>query len=156
MVTLDRFQTCKILVILGLLVFILSSCGLRDRNRPIGFMKIGKISNFTQSETYLPEPRLVLRRDEGGFYVMSTMCTYDVSTLKRVMENGQYFFQSEETTSRYDNFGKVLKGPATRNLPYFKLILDYGDNPRVKDTLYVEIGIDKNPSWRLKVPAQKR
>lgn len=80
---------------------------------------------------------------------MSTMCTYDLTYLKRKQVDGQTLYVSEYTDSKYDLQGNVVSGPAIAALPYYQLKLDAGEYGGPKDTLYVYIGKTVPPEWRL-------
>ncbi|MBX7139312.1 MAG: Rieske 2Fe-2S domain-containing protein [Oligoflexia bacterium] len=125
-------------------------CRERIQTRPIGWMHLGLLKDLLAEETYMPEKRLLLRRDAGGFYIMSTECTYDLARLVRRPGGDGYIFVSPYNGSEYDYQGKVLKGPAVANLPYYVLRLDSSTYGGPKDTLFVQIGVEKPVDWRLK------
>jgi Rieske Fe-S protein len=105
-----------------------------------------------QPVQYLDDTGLLLRRDEGGWYAMSTLCTKDLSVLQRKETPNGTILASTFTTSTYALDGHVLTGPATKNLEYYELFIDQGVADGPKDTLYARIGKFKPASWRLKVP----
>jgi len=142
-----------LLTIAGIaLCLIHSGCQSSVRKRPPGWLKLGKASEYTQAETYLPEKRLLLRKDERGFSVMSTECTHDLSGLvPKKTDHGVVFF-SEYSDSQYAEDGKVLHGPAVADLPYFELRLDESVYGGPKDSLYVQIDKEVPKEWRLPYP----
>lgn len=138
----------KISLMLLVISLVLSGCHDQVRKRPIGWMRLGPLKDFLAEETYLSEQRLMVRRDSAGFSVMSTMCTYDLSALRRVVTGDTYIWTSTLTDSKYHADGTVLSGPATAALPYYELRIDALVHGGPVDTLYVQIGIEKDKSWR--------
>lgn len=133
-------------------VVALAVAGCADgRKRPPGYLRLGHISKLLGRATDLKDFDLILRRDEGGLSVMSTDCTYDLSRLVLRKVDGKLILVSTLSSSTYDLDGKVLSGPAKVNLPYYELRFDAGvyDGPR--DTLYVYVGREVSPDWRLPV-----
>jgi Rieske Fe-S protein len=121
-------------------------------DRPYGYVRLGKISDLARAETYLEKDALLLRMDAGGFYIMSTECTYDLSNLKPERQaNGEAVWVSSYTSSKYDSQGRVISGPARENLPYYLLEANNSVVGGPVDTLYARIGYKKSPDWRLKV-----
>lgn len=142
------FLTVSLLFIL----FVLTGCEHKGLERPYGYIKLGKIDQFTGRRTFLTRDRLVIRRDEQGLYVMSTLCTYDLSPLVPQTTAHGIRFVSQYSTSTYDISGVVLRGPAQVSLPYYELRLASEDETGVRNTLYVYIGKQVSPSWRLAMP----
>jgi len=104
--------------------------------------------DLTQEETDLNDLRLVVRRDVGGFSVMSTLCTYDLSPLVKQEIEGKVVWTSTLSTSTYSQDGKVLKGPATYPLPYFNIQIDSSVPRGQLDLIFAEVGKEKPQSWR--------
>ena len=127
----------------------LSSCDTGYQRRPIGWYKLGKAKELQAAETFFDEKLLLLKHDQRGFSVMSTACTYDLSPLilRDAPQGG--VFVSRYSESQYDREGKVLKGPAHVDLPYYELSIDAGVAGGPKDTLYVQVGVEKPREWRL-------
>lgn|GEM_PF-1389103 len=136
-------------LLLSSAVIALVSCFDQVRERPVGWMRLGPVKDMLADETYLSTERLMIRRDSVGFSAMSTMCTYDLSALRRINTGNTYIWSSTHTTSKYSATGKVLEGPATAPLPYYYLRLDSKLHGGPIDTLYVQIGIERDPEWRL-------
>ncbi len=131
----------------------LCACEPAVRDRPYGEIRLGKFTELMDSEMQIPRAEILLRRDERGWYAMSLLCTKDLSILKRKTgPNGDYW-ASQYTDSTYSLDGKVLTGPAIKNLPYYELYIDQGLPDKPRDTLYVRIGNETTPDWRLPVPA---
>ncbi|MBN8551203.1 MAG: hypothetical protein J0M12_17960 [Deltaproteobacteria bacterium] len=138
------------LILLGLL----SACEPAVRDRPFGDLRLGLAKDLLGDWNFLEQDAILLRRDARGWYAMSTMCTKDLSMLVLQGSSGEQILASRYTTSRYAIDGKVLSGPAVKDLPYYELSLDQGTYGGAKDTLYVRIGKEKPKDWRLPVPAQ--
>lgn len=137
------------LLLIGVLVC-LWGCEGGVKKRPFGAFRLGNSNELSAPETDLNQYGLVLRRDEGGWFVMSTYCTYDLSHLKRVQTKDGFVYVSDYNESRYAADGTVLNGPAKAPLPYYKLRLEPGEYGGPKDTLYVEVGQEVGREWRLK------
>lgn len=150
---LAKRRLLSLTVFLSVLLFIPSVCEHKGLERPYGYIKLGKIDQFTGRRTFLTRDRLLIRRDEQGLYVMSTLCTYDLSPLVPQTTAHGIRFISQYSTSTYDISGVVLRGPAQVSLPYYELRVASEDETGVRDTLYVYIGKQVSPSWRLSMPA---
>jgi nitrite reductase/ring-hydroxylating ferredoxin subunit len=133
-----------------LLALSLAACEPGVRKRPVGWMRVGPVKDFLQPEVFLPDKRLMVRRDEGGFYAMSTACTYDLTALRRVLVQNGYIFVSERTGAKYTASGEIIEGPQREPLPYYELRLDALVHGGPIDTLYVRIGSEKPADWRLR------
>lgn len=139
------------LILAGLLSAVIS-CEPTVRNRPYGYLRLGALADLSAPETVVPEAGVVVRRDSRGFFAMSTLCTHDLTQL--VLDegaDGQRKWRSRSSTSSYSFDGDVLSGPAVQRLPYFELQLQSGTYGGPKDTLYVIVGSEKPPSWRLSI-----
>ncbi|NDC38571.1 MAG: hypothetical protein EBZ48_11020 [Proteobacteria bacterium] len=131
-----------------------SGCEEAVKRRPYGFLRVGPLSDFLQSETYRPDLRMLFRRDDAGLSVMSTLCTHDLSPLVLIRHpDGSEVFASEYSKSRYRKDGEVTSGPAVADLPYYKLKIDEGVYGGPRDTLYVEVGSEVPSTWRLPLPS---
>lgn len=137
------------------------SCSSAGKKRPFGYMRLGPVNEMLSPETFMEQKGILLQRDDRGFYAMSTYCTYDLARLviKSDKENGQRRLVSRFSKSTYDMNGKVLSGPAVSDLPFYKLKMAVefstppGEAIEVKvDNLYVKIGDEVSPDWRLNVP----
>lgn len=136
---------CAVISLLG------CSEGLK---RPPGYLRIGHVSGLVGKARNLEEFDLIVRRDEGGLSAMSTQCTYDLSPLLLRRVDGKLVLVSQYSSSTYDIDGRVLSGPARVDLPYYELRFEaelYG-GPR--NTIYVQLGREVGPSWRLPVTAE--
>lgn len=139
-------------LIFGIFVALnITACEPKVRERPYGDMRLIKVAEMTGDERYFSELGFLLRRDSGGFYVMSTVCTHDLTTLKRRSSPQGDIFVSSDSTSSYDINGKVLTGPAIGDLPYYSLKLESGVYGGPIDTLFVEVGEKVPSNWRFKV-----
>lgn len=130
------------------LISLFSGCE-RHQRRPYVYLRVGKIHDFKQQETYLPDLRLVIFKDEKGFSAMSTDCTYDLTPLKRIEEGGVVLYSSTYTTSQYTRDGEVKQGPTKFPLPRYKLEYASTLYGGVFDSLYVFIGDEVSKDWRL-------
>jgi len=152
-----------ILSMLFLASVIAGGCNTGGKHRPFGYLRLGKVDSFSESEKLLLKEAILLRHDEKGFFAMSTLCTFDLTPLLLVSGESPLFkssvpssspvsfFRSRVTTSTYNLNGEVTHGPATVNLPYFELELASGGIGEPPNTIYAKIGREVNPSWRLAV-----
>jgi hypothetical protein len=145
------FQKVSLLLIFLFIFAILGCDRAGDRKRPPGYLKIGLISTFNEGDNYLPELRLMLRKDSYGYSVMSTECTYDLTPLKKIVNKNSYIWKSDYTNSSYNADGTVITEPATVKLPYYELVLSASKYGGEIDTLYVSIGKEVTANWRLKI-----
>ena len=119
----------------------------------MGFLRLGTVSELAQSsETFFSDLKVLLRRDEAGFYAMSTMCTYDLSPLIYSQRDGKLLWRSQRTDSAYDADGRVAHGPAQYPLPFYKLDVAPGTVGGPADTLFVQVGVERPADWRLALP----
>lgn len=131
-------------------LLICTACDTSGRKRPIGYVRLGPAAELAQRpETFFSEARVLLRYDDRGFSAMSTSCTYDLSALTRVSDGPTKRWLSSYSSSAYDDQGRVLAGPAKSNLPFYELKMAAGTYGGVPDTLFVEIGMETESSWRL-------
>ena len=132
----------------------IAACETGVQKRPIGWHRLGKAQDLLAAETFVDSQLLLLRHDERGFSVMSTACTYDLSPLVlRDGPNGRVFV-SRYSESQYAESGKLLHGPAKVDLPYYQITLDAGVAGGPKDTLYVQVGVEKPRDWRLQIDSK--
>ncbi|MCB0318537.1 MAG: Rieske 2Fe-2S domain-containing protein [Bdellovibrionales bacterium] len=128
------------------------SCQHSGRKRPYGYLRLGPLKEFLSSETFLEQQGILVRRDENGFYAMSTYCTYDLTHLSLKKKEATKILASSFTKSTYDLTGHVLTGPAEADLPYYELSIAAQSVESPIATLYVQIGDRVSSSWRLNVP----
>lgn len=144
------FSVKRLLCCVALLsVVLLSAC---EKKRPPGYLNIGKVSEIASQSVFLQDKQIFLHRDQRGVSVMSTLCSYDLSPLRLIVENGREVLVSDYSASRYDVQGNVLAGPAERPLPYYSARLDSGVYGGPLDTIYVQIGTEVDRGWRLVLP----
>lgn len=149
-----RFYKAVLAVACTAAVVTLCACFGGGQKRPAGFFKLGSVAELARpSETFFSDLKILLRRDSGGFYAMSTACTYDLSSLVYSERSGKLLWRSQYTESAYAPDGSVVHGPAKAPLPYYKLAIAPGTIGGPADTLFVEVGIERDPSWRLPIPA---
>lgn len=120
--------------------------------RPAGYLNLGPLSELSSAETFLPDKRFVVRRDETGLSAMSTDCTYDLSPLVRRREGDRYVFLSTFTTSKYADDGKVLQGPAVADLPYYEVRVESAEIGGPRNTVYVNLSKERPKEWRFPLP----
>ncbi len=139
------------ILFLLLLALSLSSCDMSAKTRPPGLFRLGKVSELKSvDQRAFPEFKIVLFHDQRGFYAMSTACTYDLSPLVRSGQSGgDEHWRSMYTSSEYGLDGRVRKGPARADLPFYELRFAAGAYGGVADTLFVMVGVPRPREWRL-------
>lgn len=142
----------KLLTLIFISALLLGACKSKERERPFGDLRLGPITQLIADEMFLKDARLLLMRDAGGWSIMSTLCTYDLSPLIPERREDGVYWHSQYTTSKYDPQGNVLSGPTQAPLPRYKLYLEAGKYGGATDTLYVLIGEKVTQDWRLKLP----
>ena len=79
---------------------------------------IGPAANYPlNSHTILAHIPAILIHDQKGLRAISLACTH----LGCTIEQRNFGFECPCHSSRYDINGKVLKGPASRDLPKFRI-----------------------------------
>jgi Rieske Fe-S protein len=101
-------------------------------------LKVGKITEFGEPSQVLELLRIVLKRDDLGFYAMSLICPHQGCLVNRSGE----LFVCPCHGSNFTSDGKVLNGPAARDLSFYQLSLVDGD-------LWVDFGATVGSEWRL-------
>ncbi len=140
-------------VLSAFFVAYLTACTPDVRDRPPGFIRLAPVWALVRPETIIERSAVMVRYDEQGFSVMSTLSTYDLSRLQRVRVGESWHWASKTDGSEFAADGTVLKGPAVAALPYYEMIVDYGGVDSTQpETLYAKLGSQKPPTYRLKPP----
>lgn len=148
-----RSGALLIITFVAAAVLALSACFWGPQKRPAGFLNLGSAAQLAQhDETFFSDLKILLRHDAGGFYAMSTACTYDLSALIFSERDGKLLWRSQYTESSYNPDGTVAHGPTQYPLPYYKLVIAPGTIGGAPDTLFVEVGVQRSPDWRLPLP----
>ncbi len=85
---------------------------------PSSLVKIGDASDFPVGvEREIEEAKLIVRSDEAGISAMSLICTHLGCIVKQTNDG----FSCPCHGSKFAPDGKVLKGPAPRSLPWFRV-----------------------------------
>ncbi len=122
---------------------ILDGCELpRQKPPPPRKVQLGPISKFSAPATYLMIERLLIRRDRNGYSAMSLVCTHQTCLVAAAVD-GEHELLCPCHGSRFSGTGKVIQGPARRDLPYYELSVDEQQN------LSVFIGKEVTAEWRL-------
>lgn len=129
-----------------------ASCKQDVLERPPGYIKIGRISEFKEVENFRPDVRFLVIKDDKGIAAFSTLCTHDLTPLRLIHSEGGRVFVSDYTESRYSLRGKVLQGPSVADLPYYHVVVDSELLGGPRDTLYVHVGKKRDPEWRAPLP----
>jgi hypothetical protein len=142
----------RILLLLAVLTCGVSACRSKVLERPPGYLRIGKLEELLAPETFLPEMRFLVRRDAKGLSAMSTLCTFDLSPLQRKWDHDRFVWVTRYNPSRYSYDGKVIRGPAEADLPYYEVRIEPSVPGGPPDTVYVRVGAKRTPEWRTPLP----
>jgi len=93
-----------------------------DPNDPAG--ALGNASAYPLGSFSIAGNIYFIGHDAGGLYAMSMQCTHAGCAVE--MDGTQLNCPCH--FSRFDHSGNVLKGPATKPLPHFKLTVDAAGN----------------------------
>ncbi len=121
----------------------LSTLGCSNSEQQDGprIVSLGAIDSFKEGATLLALQRVVVHRDSLGLSVVSNICTHQTCVLDRSADDE---IVCPCHGSRFDKMGKVLQGPASSDLPWFRLIADQG-------VLKADLSERVAPDWRLSV-----
>ena len=121
-------------------LLVLNSCKNQEIKQTT--LVIGKLSDFNEGDNFLDLYRLVIKKKtvDNKIYLtaMSKLCTHQTCLLNNNLEcpcHGSVFSSN----------GNVLKGPAVKNLPYFKLNIDSSRQ------ISVDFSQLTNPEWSLEI-----
>ena len=95
----------------------LMACKSEPYIRPARVDRLGAIKEFLYKKVFLRENQVLIHRVDKGWKALSTKCTNkgcDLTFQKQVLV-------CSCCDSLYDHYGRLLKGPAPRNLPWLKL-----------------------------------
>jgi len=85
---------------------------------PAQLFRVGKPEHYPlDSVVKLPERPVFVCRDREGLYAISAVCTH-LGCIVGASDDG---FACPCHGSRYDHTGKVTRGPAPRNLPWWRM-----------------------------------
>lgn len=133
------------------IVFSILACQPSERARPYGYLRLGKIQQYSLTINELPKDWLVIFHDQQGLAAMSTLCSRDLEPLVKIKQGEHEIYDCDKCHSQFSLSGKLLKGPAVVDLPYYKLKQDSLLINQPRDTLYVIVGENVPRSWRLKI-----
>lgn len=92
---------------------------------------------------FVAEDRVVIGRDGDGVYAMSSICPHANCDMRRKGEITSFGLACNCHGSRFDRIGRVLRGPAERDLVHYLV------SPLDQDTVLVEINHNVPQSTRL-------
>ena len=104
-------------------------------------LNLGQLEDLLFERQHVTRASVILFRDDKGWSVQSSRCTYDGCDLTY---DPSYSFCSC-CKAHFSFAGDVLKGPATRPLPYYELFSDEG-------FLFVATGKQVDRNYRYTVP----
>jgi menaquinol-cytochrome c reductase iron-sulfur subunit len=113
--------------------------------------KAGKLEQFTEGPTFVPDQRVYIFREGTTFHCIGATCTHLGCTVQLVRTDGtetgqDYEFHCPCHGSKFREDGTNYSGPAPRPLDYFELDLAPDDGQLIVDTSKVA---DKG--WRFSV-----
>lgn len=105
--------------------------------RPVGLHDLGEVKELLNPTSFVRDKAFYLRRDDAGWSAMSTQCTYEGCQLS-LQERA---FICVCCRSIFDLAGRVARGPAKNNLPYYSIF--YKDNHLYADTAEIVEASDR-------------
>ena len=118
----------------------LCACEGRPQSSPkISKVSLGPVLNFSAHKQVLPLERLMILKDEGGYAALHLVCTHQQCALNQAGTG----FSCPCHGAQFSEQGKVLQGPANRDLPWLRMSLDSENN------LLVHYGDFVSENWRL-------
>ena len=137
----------RLLALCGCGNLVLAGCEApSDAPTPIRRVRLGSLGEFTAPSRILFLERVLVRRDERGISAMSLTCTHQSCMVqKQSSENDEYLCPCHG--SRFDPSGKLLQGPAQRDLPWLPLEIDNTQQ------IWATFGSPVTSEWRLSIPA---
>lgn len=99
--------------------------GAEPGQLPAGYLELGHASDVP-IESLLEHPSLdlLVGRDAGGIYVMTSRCTHqDCNMIGHEGVAADLTITCGCHGSRFDRFGQVEKGPANMTLPHFHVVI---------------------------------
>ena len=82
---------------------------------------LGTPQSLPPLPAHIERARIFLQKDEGGYYALDNVCTH-LGCLIHPQPDGSFACPCHG--SRYTADGQVIRGPATRPLPYLELQRD--------------------------------
>lgn len=152
------FSVCDLCIricsLAAVIVLVVSLAGCdTSRKRAVGYFTLGDARKLAEEgDHHFEQERILLRYNDEGFSAMSTECPYDGAVLVRAHEGGAVVWRSPLSGSTYDEYGKVIRGPSTHNLPFYDVRVDRNSYNGTIPTLFVHVGVERPETWRLKLP----
>jgi len=112
---IERRSVLKRLLLLvpGILICpAVSSCKNESYTRPAQSYSLGEIRNYLFKKVFLREKQLLIVRQEKGWSALSTKCSREGCDLTYQEKS----FYCPCCSSHFSHEGRVLKGPASKNL----------------------------------------
>ena len=92
---------------------------------PSRVFKVGEVSKFPYGSRTVIEGRGVeVVREQDGFHAISLVCTHLGCLIKPVENDAEVGYACPCHGSTFDPKGKVLGGPAPKDLPWYDIYLD--------------------------------
>lgn len=84
-------------------------------------IKLGNAGSYPlNTYTFIPEHKIFIYRDHSGLKAISAVCTH----LGCIIEKSENGFQCPCHGSSFSDKGKAISGPASRDLPWYRLYKD--------------------------------
>ncbi len=109
-------------------------------------IELAPLDSLHEPRTIFALEKLVVFRQRDSIGVMSMNCTHQ-SCLLTPLENGDEGYRCNCHESSFDIQGRVLRGPATRDLPWYAAEIDG------QRMLVVDLSHEVSKEWRLNVGA---
>lgn len=129
-------------------LFSLTKCKNGERrSRPHGQFKIAEIKDLDEGININLLNRLALIKNGRTLKAMSVLCTHQYCLVRPLAKSGESGYICPCHGSNFDAKGRVITGPATEDLSFYKIHLDE------ESGVVVDFDQTVGPDWSLDLPA---
>lgn len=103
----------------------LGGCGSDEgESEPSGDQNVGNVASYPVGTLTFVGSKLVLGRDDGGFYAMTAICTHEQTNMQTDGVAGGTRVHCNNHGSTFDANGNVVSGPAGAPLVHYALDIE--------------------------------
>lgn len=97
-----------------------------SEGRKRGIVSLGPLSNLKEGRTIFSIERIALFKDGGALSAMSMNCTHQSCFLRSIEDKPHGGYECPCHGSIFDSNGKVITGPAIKDLPHYGVTVTDG------------------------------